>query len=607
MGKFDFNPSKLFIKDQAASYTANIAGIGAITLSKGQLEALDGGGKVLRWQGKTPDGSAVFVKGLSGSIAGRIDTPRGQVLLGYANGEYIAYREAQGAWQSADNNIPVVLHPAKLDAGAASAQQKPAEVAYPMEFNAAGLSAVPEGGTVALSLPGAGDFQVIHDKTLPGDMGAPTFVGHLGDFGDDFRMIATYSPSGTEGMVLTPYGEYRLTTVNGQLWVVDVERSGLQSHTSEEVDAKAAPVETALAGANITTTTQKVTATATAVAPTASATTTVAAPASRIDVLVLYTDSFAAQRGSDAAALSRIQYLVAVANQSYKDSGVGVTLRLVGAQQVNGISDTVTESTVINDVTKGAGAFTTVAQLRKNYGADLVSVIRPFKLAQNACGVAWVGGYGGSNISAYASYGYSVVSDGTDSGYYCSDYSFVHELGHNMGSMHDRATVNAQGGGTGAYPYAFGYGSAGRFGTIMSYISPRIGKFSDPANLSCGGNQACGVDPAAANSADNAMSLNKTRTAVAAFTSEIANLPVAISGVISVGGKGKAGVAIVPSVSGISCTATGINGAYSCILPYGATGNLAPRLSGYKFTPASIPFSNLKASIAGQNSIGTVQ
>ena len=51
-----------------------------------------------------------------------------------------------------------------------------------------------------------------------------------------------------------------------------------------------------------------------------------------------------------------------------------------------------------------------------------------------------------------SSYAYSVVSDGRDvngSSYYCTDFTMVHEVSHNMGSMHDRATVASQGGGQG--------------------------------------------------------------------------------------------------------------------------------------------------------------
>ncbi|MBL3200116.1 hypothetical protein ELP17_35590, partial [Klebsiella pneumoniae] len=74
-----------------------------------------------------------------------------------------------------------------------------------------------------------------------------------------------------------------------------------------------------------------------------------------------------------------------------------------------------------------------------------------------------------------------------------------------------------QGGGHGSYPYAFGSGRSGSFGTIMSYISPVIGRFSNPELHTCAGS-ACGVattDPA---SAHNALALINNRVAVSNWT-----------------------------------------------------------------------------------------
>lgn len=106
------------------------------------------------------------------------------------------------------------------------------------------------------------------------------------------------------------------------------------------------------------------------------------------------------------------------------------------------------------------------------------------------CGLSWLNGFNGQAMNA--AYGFSVIGDGNDAGgslYYCPDSSLAHELGHAMGSDHDRAHSVAQG----AYPYAYGHGVEGVFGTIMSYINPRVGKFSNP-NINCLGNQPCGIE-----------------------------------------------------------------------------------------------------------------
>jgi hypothetical protein len=52
-----------------------------------------------------------------------------------------------------------------------------------------------------------------------------------------------------------------------------------------------------------------------------------------------------------------------------------------------------------------------------------------------------------------------------------------------------------------ATTYAFGHGRSGSFGSIMSYISPVIGRFSNPEQKTCGGSFACGVPVGSAGSA----------------------------------------------------------------------------------------------------------
>jgi hypothetical protein len=138
-------------------------------------------------------------------------------------------------------------------------------------------------------------------------------------------------------------------------------------------------------------------------------------------------------------------------------------------------------------------------------------LIRPFKSAsQGGCGVGWVNGANGSAMNGR--YGYSVVGDGVDGRYFCSNYSLAHELGHNMGSSHDKAHSSFPG----KYAFSYGYGRANVYGTVMSYFNPVVGVFSTPdatvSRLFCKG-YACGV----ANQADNARSLNLTVPTVSAF------------------------------------------------------------------------------------------
>jgi hypothetical protein len=104
----------------------------------------------------------------------------------------------------------------------------------------------------------------------------------------------------------------------------------------------------------------------------------------------------------------------------------------------------------------------------------------------------------------------------------------AHEMGHNMGSAHDRAH-NTQ--GNPLYSYSYGYGLAASpgvpgFATIMAanYIqAPIVDKYSSPG-LTCNG-YVCGVSQSdTVNAADNVSSLNSSRTMVAQFRPTAANL-----------------------------------------------------------------------------------
>ena len=100
-------------------------------------------------------------------------------------------------------------------------------------------------------------------------------------------------------------------------------------------------------------------------------------------------------------------------------------------------------------------------------------------------------------------------------------YSFGHELGHNMGLNHSRSDPV----GAGAFSYSYGYKDPGRaFRTVMAYCCgypdctagcPRVLHFSNPG-VAYGG-KATGVSESSPSSANNALSLDNTRTTVAGW------------------------------------------------------------------------------------------
>jgi Metallo-peptidase family M12B Reprolysin-like/Bacterial Ig-like domain (group 1) len=191
----------------------------------------------------------------------------------------------------------------------------------------------------------------------------------------------------------------------------------------------------------------------------------------------------------------------------------------------------------LNNLSSGVGVFGPVqSTLRDRYGADIVVLVRPFNYpVQESCGSAWVGGSEGNGaaIGSQSNNGFAVVSDGGDvngSEFFCQNATFPHELGHNMGALHDRQTVIGQSGtlDVGAYPYSYGYvhnatWNAARgqnvcsgspcFGTIMSYLSTVSElKFSNPALFTCPAGLVCGTS-----TTNEALTLNNTRLGVASW------------------------------------------------------------------------------------------
>lgn len=236
---------------------------------------------------------------------------------------------------------------------------------------------------------------------------------------------------------------------------------------------------------------------------------------SRIDVMVLYTNGLAAAYpGSQISTL--IQNLIDQSNLVFGNSAVSTQFNLVHAAMVTYPDDSAGGmSEALEAVTNNTGVFAGIENLRTAYGADQVVLLRRY--VDEGCGLAWV------LQGASPSYAYAVVHVGNKtngSGYYCSDLTYLHEIGHNLGCAHDRANA----GSGGRYDYSYGYQSpVESFRTVMAYDCPggcpRVPYFSNP-NLSYNG-EALGVSYTAANGADNARTINQTRVEMANYRTAV--------------------------------------------------------------------------------------
>ncbi|MES2935986.1 MAG: M12 family metallo-peptidase [Pseudomonadota bacterium] len=231
-----------------------------------------------------------------------------------------------------------------------------------------------------------------------------------------------------------------------------------------------------------------------------------------IDVMVAYTALARAAAGGTAAIQSQINLAIAETNQSYQNSGVIQRVRLVHAVEVS-YPETGADplGAALNCITNTAdGCLDNIPTLRNTYGADLVSFW--MENGGDFCGLGW---FMQSVSASFASRGYSTVRRSCATG----NYSFGHEMGHNMGMMHDVFVES----GTLPYPYAHGYtapSATNPWRTIMAYNNAcaavnktctRIQYWSNPTQT------FSGVAMGNVSTADDHRALNNTASVVANF------------------------------------------------------------------------------------------
>jgi hypothetical protein len=242
---------------------------------------------------------------------------------------------------------------------------------------------------------------------------------------------------------------------------------------------------------------------------------------SQIDVLAVYTPAARVALGGVAAIETRIQESILSTNQGYMVSGVNQRVNLVGMEQVNyneevlGATNAEEWYVALDRLTFGyssdfdpptANYLSDARAFRDNFGADLVFMITDLPYVY--CGLGWIAGYDWSD-----EYGYSVVH-GNCTG--ATSYTVQHEMGHNMGSCHDRGNSTT----TCMYKFSYGYQQPNQFYTVMAYSNgcgycTRINRWSNP-NLTYNGYKT-GVAIGQPNAAHNAYSLNLTASNVANY------------------------------------------------------------------------------------------
>lgn len=412
------------------------------------------------------------------------------------------------------------------------------------------------GGQMVLNAPDGSSVRLRYQRHVEHADGNWTWVGSSdSESGDD--AVITFGEKAVFGVIRYGNGKaLEITTADGRPWLAEA--------SNDMAEPAAATADFLIPDSSVATAAAEKSSTPWSAASPVEDEGVVSAASSgpsaltTVDLLIGYTNGFANRLGGQSQALTRLRFLVDLANQAYSDSQVPGRLRLVGAVAVD-YPDATSNRTTLFELTgvscvnapggqlpdRGVSCTQTgqpaalqpLIAARQQLGADVVSLVRRFESPENgSCGYAWLLGNTQTPINPVAdsAFAMSVVSDSSgtvfaDGGASCRHETLAHEVSHLMGLQHDRVTAqgtddsNSDGNlldpeEYGRYVDSFGYrvpDGSGNFSTIMAIrlagqTSFRV--FSNPRISTCNG-LPCGQ----VGVADNAATLVRTMPVVEAF------------------------------------------------------------------------------------------
>lgn len=188
-----------------------------------------------------------------------------------------------------------------------------------------------------------------------------------------------------------------------------------------------------------------------------------------IDVMMLYTNNAAKNYIRDPGDL--LELAMEQANETFKNSGIkNVKLRLVHSQAIEYNEREYDQFDTLYRMVDGLGVFKDVRKLRNDKRADIVGLVID---DPNGCGLS-------TRVGADADEAYFVVH------HTCAaiTYSIAHEIGHILGTRHDRLVD----GNETPFAYGHGYVNGTKWRDMMSYVEgcggcARIPFWSNPRVL----------------------------------------------------------------------------------------------------------------------------
>jgi hypothetical protein len=253
--------------------------------------------------------------------------------------------------------------------------------------------------------------------------------------------------------------------------------------------------------------------------------TTVAGPLDTVvnlDVMIVYTPAARSWAGGASGIADVIAQAVAKGQLALDNSNTALTITLVYSGEIS-YTESGDSGTDLDRLTNTSeGYMDSVHTLRNQYGADVVGL---FTKVEDTGGIGWLL----NTTSGQPAYAFS-ISRVQQVGW---TYTYIHEMGHNMGCGHrkDQATQP----GPGLFTYSAGWhwtgNDSGKYCSVMSYEDggySTVAYFSNPSILYQGvatGNSADG---------DNARTIREVKNVVSTYRTSTYTLSVNSSGASSV-------------------------------------------------------------------------
>jgi len=359
------------------------------------------------------------------------------------------------------------------------------------------------GNEISIKFPDIAEFSMQVEKKVTHSNGDITLIS--GDYTTENEMHVTVNKEGAVGYMRNKDGRFKLTYADGAFRVLLPEVMKNLLVPSNKLDYIVPPSPKQIPNKLIDS------------KSTEGLNSEAQNEAVIIDVMVVYTRQLSRRLGSNLQ--TRINQLISVANSAFLESNTNTQLALVHTEETNYTNNSRTLD-ALNDLAGGVGALANIVDVRVDNRADLVILLRDFdRSVHTFCGFAFVLGFNGEIPIIQRDFGFSVVQDGASNGFFCLDSSLAHEIGHNLGSQHDRNN-SARGG---ILPFSHGHDISGSFFTVMSqdFNGTEVNRFSNP-ELNCLGSP-CGIPSNASNSANNALSIRTVSAGIANFFSLVSS------------------------------------------------------------------------------------